>query len=367
MKRKECKVGRDMLKLTKKRMVFSSRDTIISASIMLLAIGFSTLINTFCSGAETYVPMIFLFAVFLISLWTNGYFYGICASLLGVFFVNYVFTYPYFALDFSIEGYPITFSIMIAVSLLTSTMTSNLIENDRLKLEIEKEKMKYNLLRAISHDLRTPLTSIVGVIDTIIDNYSVVELEEKIALLKDAKEDAEWLVRLVENVLLVTKMSSNETALHMQDEVVEEIVSEAVQKFHKHFAGQKVHVRVPDEYLIVPMDGILIEEVLTNLMENSVKHSNEVNRIELTVKKEDNYAVFTVRDYGQGFPDTEIPKLLEGPIVSVSNSNNDGSKNMGIGLALCNTIIKAHKGKMYARNAEDKGAVVSFYLPLRKE
>ncbi len=356
-----------MLNMTKKRIIFSVKDTMISTSIMLLAVGFSALMNTFSTGAETYVPMVFLFAVFLISLWTNGYFYGIFASLLGVFFVNYVFTYPYFALDFSIEGYPITFFIMIAVSLLTSTMTSNLIENEKLKLEIEKEKMKYNLLRAISHDLRTPLTSIIGVLDTIIDNYKVVELEERISLLKDAKEDAEWLVRLVENVLLVTKMSSNETALHMQDEVVEEIVSEAVQKFHKHFAGQKVYVRVPDEYLIVPMDGILIEEVLTNLMENAVKHSKDVNTIELTVIKEDNYAVFTVRDYGQGFQKNEIPRLFEGAIVSVSDSNNDGSKNMGIGLSLCNAIIKAHKGKIYARNAEDKGAVVSFYLPLRKE
>ncbi len=356
-----------MWKSKKGKIVLSWRDTVISIGLIIMAFGFTGLMNHLCKGAETYVPMIFLLAVFLISLWTNGYLYGIIASVMGVFFVNYVFSYPYFALDFSVEGYPITFSIMIAVSLLTSTMTTNLKQHEKLKLEMEKEKMKYNLLRAISHDLRTPLTSIIGIINTIIENYKVVELEERMKLLGEAKEDAEWLIRLVENTLLVTKMSSTGSELHVQDEVVEEIVSEAVQKFHKHFPGQKVRVKVPDEYLIVPMDGILIEEVLTNLLENSVKHSNGLPRIDLTVVKTGDYAEFTVRDYGQGFKKEEISRLFEDYFITSADKNNDGSKNMGIGLSLCCTIITAHNGKMSARNAKGGGAVVTFSLPLRKE
>lgn len=356
-----------MLKGKREFIIFSLKDTMVSCAIMILAIGVSFLLNELNKGPETYVPMIFLFAVFLISLWTNGFMYGVLASVLGVVFVNYVFSYPYFALDFSLEGYPITFTIMIAVALLTSTMTSNLKQHEKFKLENEKEKMSYNLLRAISHDLRTPLTSIIGIINTIIENHEVIEQDERIGLLQDAKEDAEWLVRLVENTLLVTKMSSNGAHLHMQDEVVEEIVSEAVQKFHKHFPDQKIHVKVPEEYLIVPMDGMLIEEVLTNLMENSVKHSKGFKRIDVEVTKEVNNALFTVKDYGCGFKQEELSSLLEGHIFSSAAKNSDGSKNMGIGLSLCNTIVKAHNGIMSVKNAEDRGAIVTFTLPLRKE
>ena len=360
-------MGKYMRKKRRMRLVLTWRDAEISCVIMVLTIGLTFFMNYLSKGAETFVPMIFLFAVFLISLWTNGYLYGIVASILGVFFVNYVFTYPYFSLDFTIEGYPITFSIMIAVAILTSTMTSNLKKHDKLLIEIEKEKMKTNLLRAISHDLRTPLTSIIGSINTVIDNYEVIEFEKIRRLLRDAKDDAEWLVRLVENILLVTKMNAGEAKLHLRDEVVEEIVAEAVQKFHKHFAGQKVCVQVPDEYLIVPMDGILIEEVLNNLLENSVKHSNNIHKIDLTVIKEEDFAVFTVRDYGQGFSDEQLSKLFDGFSVSSTNENSDGSKNMGIGLSLCSTIIAAHQGTMSASNSLDGGAMVSFSLPLRKE
>ena len=356
-----------MLRTKKEKIVFSWRDTAVSIAILFLAIGITSLTNTFGKGDETYVPMIFLLAVFLISLWTTGYLYGIISSIFGVFFVNYVFTYPYYTLDFSVEGYPLTFTIMIIVAVLTSTMTSNLKQHEKLKLEIETEKMKYNLLRAISHDLRTPLTSIIGSINTIIDNYKVVEIEERIELLKNAKEEAEWLVRLVENILLVTKMGTDNAELQLQDQVVEEIVSEAVQKFHKHFPEQKVHVKVPEEILIVSMDGILIEEVLTNLMENSVKHSEDVHKIDIIVAKEEDFAVFSVRDYGQGFKKEVLSHMFEGNLISPGKKNSDGSKNMGIGLSLCNTIIKAHKGKMSAVNAKEGGAIVTFTLPLRKE
>ncbi len=351
----------------KKKISLSWKDTAILFGIMSAAVGLTIVFNAISTGAELYVPMIFLLAVFLVSFCTNGYLYGIVGSIVGVLMVNYAFTYPYYKVDFSIQGYPITFFIMLTVTLLTCTMTSNLKKQERLKIEMESEKMRANLLRAISHDLRTPLTSIIGVINTIIDNYNKIEQEQRFKLLNEAKEDAEWLIRLVENILLVTKINANDAELQVQNEVVEEIVAEAVQKFHKHFPGQKVEVKVPEDYLIVPMDGILIEEVLANLLENSIKHSKAGDKIELTVTKDDTHAIFIVRDYGKGFSEKVLDNVFDGYLLSSNQKNSDGCKNMGIGLSLCNSIITAHHGEMNAENAKDGGAIVSFSLPLRKE
>ena len=159
--------------------------------------------------SDVHVPMIFVLAVLVVSLMTEGYFYGLLASLLSVVGVNYAFTFPYLKLDFSIYGYPLTFLTMLTVGLATSTLTARLKDQEKFRAESERETMRANLLRAVSHDLRTPLTAISGSIATVLESGSSLSAQEQRELLSDAKADAEWLCRMVENLLSVTRAGSN--------------------------------------------------------------------------------------------------------------------------------------------------------------
>jgi two-component system sensor histidine kinase KdpD len=236
-------------------------------------------------------------------------------------------------------------------------------EQRNILIESEKEKMRSNLLRAISHDLRTPLTGILGASSAILENKDTIDLQTHDKLLKDIKEDAQWLIRMVENLLSVTRISEGSMHVVKTPEAVEEIVSEAVLRIRNRFSGCNITVKVPDELLLVPMDGTLIEQVIINLLENAIKHSPENQPIELTVKKINNFAVFEVSDNGEGVPPQDLPGLFEGYAESKSKSS-DSSRGMGIGLSICKSIINAHNGRIEAENKIDGGATFRFLLPL---
>ena len=160
---------------------------------------------------------------------TDGYFYGFLAAFVSVVFVNFAFTFPYLKLDFTIYGYPLTFMTMLAVGFATSTLTARLKAQEKLHMESEREKMRANLLRAISHDLRTPLTAISGSISTVLEGDEVLTKQQKNELLLDAKKDAEWLCRMVENLLSITRMNGADMGgITKNDEILEEVLSEAV-------------------------------------------------------------------------------------------------------------------------------------------
>ena len=144
------------------------------------------------TGSSGNIQTFYILAVVFIARFTTGYVPGIVASFLSVIFVNFIFTYPYFALSFSATGYPVTFVAMMIIASLTSMTTTHLKEKNRilnkqekLLMEAEKEKMRANLLRAISHDLRTPLTGIIGASSTYLENSSSLSPEEKNRLVKN--------------------------------------------------------------------------------------------------------------------------------------------------------------------------------------
>lgn len=340
---------------------------------MLIAVGILVLASAVCfflqgvSESDTHVPLIFVLAVFLISLKTQGYLLGVLASLAAVFGVNFVFTYPYFAFNFTLTGYPLTFLSMLAVSFSTSTLTSQVKEHEQIKLETEREKMRANLLRAISHDLRTPLTSIIGTINTVLENESTLPAEKRTELLTEARGDAQWLIRMVENLLSVTRIGDGEAHIEKQFEAAEEILGEAVGKFRKQYPDMKVRVTAPEELLMVPMDAMLIEQVLMNLMENSVAHGKSVTAIEVSVMHRGDQAEFSVADDGCGLEQKDIPNLFSGYLSQVNEQKTaDSKRNMGIGLSVCTSIVRAHGGEIFARNRETGGAEFRFTLPLRK-
>lgn len=342
---------------------FSVRDTWVSCLILTLAC-LSCILLGQVSDSEHHVPLIFVLAVMLVSRLTNGYFYGVVVSVFSVFFVNYVFTYPFFAFNFTIAGYPLTFLSMLGVSLVISTLTTQIRQQEFIRLESEKETMRANLLRAISHDFRTPLTSITGAMAAVLENMDNLPQKEQEKLLSEAQKDASWLVQMVENLLSITHMDGM-TKIEKREEAAEEIVAEAVMKVKKHYPDQSISVCVPGELLLVPMDGILIQQVLINLLYNAVLHGGMQTEIMVTVSKKEANAVFSVADNGQGFAKEKLPHLWGDPYTLPKRVKlEEKGLREGIGLSVCHAIVKAHGGRIVAYNHDAGGAKVIFELPL---
>lgn len=239
-------------------------------------------------------------------------------------------------------------------------------EQHQIVIQSEKEKMRSNLLRAISHDLRTPLTCILGASSAVLENGDSLDKATHDKLVSDIKEDSQWLIRMVENILSVTRINEGTMNVTKKPEAAEEILAEAVSRIRKRFATRKISVKVPDELLIVPMDGTLIEQVLINLVENAIKHSPDDSTIDVSVQKTGQEAVFEVADYGTGIAVEALPRLFENYAMS-DRQSPDASRGMGIGLSICMSIIKAHRGGMEAANKPEGGAIFRFMLPLGEE
>ena len=318
------------------------------------------------TDSDTHVPLIFVMAVLLVALTTDGYFYGLLASITSVFMVNFSFTYPYNKLDYSIYGYPLTFFTMFSVSIVVSTMVTRVKNQEKMRIESEKEKIRANLLRAISHDLRTPLTSISGSIAAVLDGGDQLSDSSR-ELLSGAKDDAEWLHRMVENLLSVTRIEGGQSSkLRTEDELLEEVLGEAVANFRKRAANIDITVSVPEEPLFVPMDAMLIEQVLLNLMDNAVTHGKTTTKIFVTAKEVNNAAVISVQDNGKGIEASAFDHLFDGSLQLHTGRDADSTRGMGIGLSVCKAIIEAHGGSVAAANVPEGGARISFTLPLGK-
>ena len=216
------------------------KQTLRNILITLTILAAATVICFFLQqsvGTEAHAPLLFVLAVLFISRFTDGYGYGIFSAMAAVIAVNYIFTYPYFAFNFTITGYPLTFLVMLAVALSVSALTTQIKNQEKIRLESEKEKMRANLLRAVSHDIRTPLTSIAGSASVILENQDALSQDKVMELVANIKEEAQWLVRMVENLLSITRMNAENAKIDKQEELAEEVISAAVSKFAKRFPG----------------------------------------------------------------------------------------------------------------------------------
>ena len=350
------------LRTLKKYFPVYKQGWITYISAMLLASLTLTLMQQI-SDSDQHVPLVFVLVALLVSLLTEGYFYGILTSVTGVFTANYTFTYPYAKMDFSLSGYPLTFITMLAVSMAVCTLATRLKRQEQLRRESEKEKMRANLLRAISHDLRTPLTAISGSISAVLEGQ--LSAEQGRELLEDARKDADWLYRMVENLLSITRITDDKSySLSKRPEALEEVLGEAVIKFKKYSGDTRISVSVPDELLFVPMDAVLIEQVLINLMNNAVMHGEYTTLISVKAEKDGDSAAISVSDNGKGIAPGDIEHIFDANSKLSSNDTADRSRSLGIGLSVCKTIIEAHGGSITASNIPEGGACFRFILPL---
>lgn len=229
--------------------------------------------------------------------------------------------------------------------------------------EAEIEKMRANLLRAVSHDIRTPLTGIVGNCLAYLENGSQLEQTERDALVRNIYEDSTWLINMVENLLTVTRIQGQNLAIKTSEESVEEVMESAISNVISRHRDAVINAALPEEFILLPMDAILIEQVAINLLENALFHSRSEAPIELIVENAPDCVSFLVRDHGVGIPEEKLAHLFDGS--DYSGSSSDAHKGMGIGLVICKTIISAHKGTISGRNHED-GAEFRFTLPKTK-
>ena len=347
-----------------KKRVITLQDGFFTALTLLGAFGINLMLQ---AAFQTYTmtPMIFVLGVFLVSWRTQGYFWGIAASLLSVLAVNWAFTYPFWAFDLISPECISSAVVMLIVAIMTGALTTRLKQQEKLKAEAEKERMRGNLLRAVSHDLRTPLTSIYGACSVMIENYDRIPRERQLKLLGDVRSDAQWLTRMVENLLSVTRVDTDKVRLSKNSTVLEELIDALLVKFHKHYPQQKVQVSIPQDFIMIPMDPMLIEQVLMNLLENAVFHAAGMQNLWLRVEVINNSAVFIVEDDGCGIAPEQMDRLFTGLLENKVHTDS-GRSNMGIGLSVCSTIIKAHGSDIQAENRPGGGARFSFTLEMEE-
>ena len=338
------------------------RNFIITLAIIAGCFGICILIE---SNLNTYVPIpaIFTLGVFLISLITRSFIYGIVASLISVLALNYAFAFPYFKFNFTIPENLVSAVVMLIVTMVSSVLITKVRKAEELKAESEKEKLRANLLRAVSHDLRTPLTTIYGSGAGIVDNYDNLDKEEIIELAQGIKEDAQWLINMVENLLSVTKINGQGVALKKTPIVLEELIDTALVKFKSLNTNINVQVDIPDDFVIIPMDPVLIGQVLMNILENAVRHGDNLTYINIKVRTLDDRAIFEISNDGREIPREIIDHIFTG-YYEKKNKPVDSKEGMGIGLSVCHSIIKAHGGDITVENLKQGGCCFRFWLGL---
>lgn len=242
----------------------------------------------------------------------------------------------------------------------------NLEEKEMAARKAENEQERANILRSISHDLRTPLTSISGNASNLLSDDGHLDEETKRHMYTDIYDDAAWLTGLVENLLSVTRLDNSAINLNQTAELVEDVIREALRHCSRDLEKHMLEVDVPDDPIIAMMDTHLISQVITNLVNNAVKYTPEGSVISVSVRSDGRYVYISVADDGEGIADEDKEKVFE-MFYSGDNKLKDSSRSLGLGLALCRTIVRAHGGDIILEDNKPAGSVFTFSLPTYEE
>ncbi len=318
-------------------------------------------------GMYSLIPAIFTLAVFLVSLVTKDYTYGIVASFVSVLALNFAFAFPYFKFNFSIPENMLSAIIMLIITVLSSALTIKIKQQEKIQAESEMEKMRANLLRAVSHDLRTPLTTIYGSSSAIVDKVDELSKEQLLRLAKGIEEDSQWLMGMVENLLAVTKIDGENIKLRKTPVVLEELIDSVLVRFRKRYPAQTLEVDIPDDFVMIPMDATLIEQVIVNILENAVQHAVGMTEMKLKVYVIGMRAVFEIQDNGCGISKERMNNIFTGYFEKKDAPADYQKSSLGIGLSICASIVKAHNGEIMVENRKSGGCCFRFSLELEKE
>ena len=245
---------------------------------------------------------------------------------------------------------------------LTLENSRNTKEKEAAKLQAENEKLRANLLRSISHDLRTPLTSISGNAGMLLSDLEKLDAETIKQMCGDIYDDSAWLTNLVENLLAVTKIEEGRMRLQKQPHLVEEIVTEALQHISRKRSEHTITVTHENDLLLAQCDARLIVQTIINLVDNAIKYTPMGSHIWVSTRWEESMAVFTVADDGPGISDREKKQIFQ-MFYTGSTAIADSRRSLGLGLSLCKSIVTAHGGTITVSDNQPVGTIFTFTIP----
>lgn len=236
-------------------------------------------------------------------------------------------------------------------------------EKERAAVLAKNEQLRANLLRSISHDLRTPLTSISGNASNLISNGNDIDDATKKQIYEDIYNDSLWLINLVENLLAVTRLEEGRMNINLTTELVGDVIAEALKHVHTKSETQKITVIQPDDLLLAKIDARLIVQVLINLLDNAIKYTPSDSQITITAKKSEKMVCVSVADNGNGISDEQKSRVFD-MFYTGTNKIADCRRSIGLGLSLCKSIVNAHGGEITITDNVPHGAIFTFTLPV---
>jgi two-component system sensor histidine kinase KdpD len=231
----------------------------------------------------------------------------------------------------------------------------------QISMQIQQEQLRANLLRAISHDLRTPLTSISGNAGILMGNSKVLGEAQKQSLYTDIYDESMWLINLVENLLSITRIDNGTLNLNLQPELLEEVITEALLHINRNSVKHHIETLLHDELLMGKMDSQLIIQVIINIVDNAIKYTQPGSHITISAKKDGPSVRVEIADDGSGISDEAKANLFD-MFYTADNISVDGRRGLGLGLPLCKSIIQAHGGAIYVKDNVPQGTVFGFTL-----
>ena len=251
---------------------------------------------------------------------------------------------------------------ILGESALAMENEKNYKEKEETAILARNEQLRSNLLRAISHDLRTPLTSISGNASNLLSNGESFDFTTRKRLYSDIYDDSMWLINLVENLLSVTRLDDGRMQLHLSAELMEDVVSEALLHIDRKSTEHNIVVKHADEFLLARMDAKLIVQVIINIVDNAIKYTPAGSNINIETMRHENEAVVKIADYGPGIPDDAKERIFD-MFYSGANKVADSRRSLGLGLSLCKSIITVHGGRITVEDNKPHGTIFTFTLP----
>ena len=350
----------------------SKRGVGINLFVMLATQVFSTAIAYLLwrlDFSDPTIVIVYVLGVLLAAIGTTGRRYCLIASVISIVSCNYFFIEPRHSILVADNDYLGTLGFMFVVALITSYLMDKMRENAQASMQAnlmaQNEQLRADLLRSVSHDLRTPLTSISGNADILLEENLVLSPEARKKLLQDIYDDATWLGNVMENLLAVTKLEDGHVQLRMEPELVDDVIEEALRHVSRDASKHNLVVTPSPELLLARMDARVIVQVIVNFVNNAITHTQEGSHITISTKREADMAAITVADNGPGISEDDKPHVFES-FYTTSSGTTDSNRSVGLGLSLCKSIVEAHGGSIRVEDVVPHGAAFTFTLPIEE-
>jgi two-component system sensor histidine kinase KdpD len=227
------------------------------------------------------------------------------------------------------------------------------------RLRAEAQNVRNTFLSSVSHDLKSPLAVVSGAASTLLEKDTSLDQSARLELLKTIREETDRLERIIRNVLNLTRLESGAIMVRKEWQPLEEIIGVILNRFSDRLKERPLELKIPADLPIIPFDTLLMEQVLSNLMENALRHTPAGTSVEITVMPQESDVMIEIADRGPGIPAHE-----EETIFNKFTRSTNTQAGAGLGLSICRVIIEAHGGHIWVENRSGGGAAFKFVIPV---